>query len=72
MATPDTIASAQLSRLIGTPDAPAIVDVRIDQDVAADPRTIPGSVRRDFRKVREWAGDFIGRSVVVTCQRGQN
>ena len=71
MATPDTIASAQLSRLIGTPDAPAIVDVRIDRDVAADPRTMPGSVRRDFRKVREWAGDFVGQSVVVTCQRGQ-
>ena len=71
MATPDTIASAQLSRLIGTPDSPVILDVRIDQDVAADPRIMPGSVRRDFRKIRDWAGDFAGRSVVVTCQRGQ-
>ena len=71
MATPDTIACAQLSRLIGTPDSPVILDVRIDQDVAADPRIMPGSVRRDFRKIRDWAGDFAGRSVVVTCQRGQ-
>ena len=71
MATPDTIASAQLSRLIGTPDSPVILDVRIDQDVAADPRIMPGSVRRDFRNIRDWAGDFAGRSVVVTCQRGQ-
>ena len=71
MATPDTITTAQLSRLIGTPDAPVIVDVRIDRDVAADPRTMPGSIRRDFRTVRDWAADFAGRSVVVTCQRGQ-
>jgi rhodanese-related sulfurtransferase len=71
MATPDTITQAQLSRLIGTPDAPVLVDVRIDQDVAADPRTIPGSVRRDFQTVRDWAGAFADRSVVVTCQRGK-
>ena len=71
MSTPDAITSAQLSRLIGTPDAPVIVDVRIDQDVAADTRTIPGSVRRDFRKVRDWAGEFASRPVVVTCQRGR-
>ena len=29
---PDTINAAQLNRLIGTHDAPAIVDVRIDND----------------------------------------
>ena len=39
----------QLSRLIGLPSAPAIVDVRTDEDYAADPRLIPGSRRRDFR-----------------------
>ncbi len=71
MATPDTITSLQLSRLIGTPDAPVIIDVRIGQDVAADPRTMPGSIARDFRAIRDWAPEFAGRSVVVTCQRGQ-
>ena len=39
MAVPDAITASQLSRLIGTPDCPLIVDVRTDEDVAADPRS---------------------------------
>ncbi len=70
MATPDAITVAQLTRLVGTPDAPLLVDVRIDQDHAADPRTLPASIRRDFRTVSSWASDYSGRSVVVICQRG--
>ncbi len=70
MATPDTITAAQLSRLIGTPEAPLVIDVRIEKDYAADPRLLPASVRRDYRTVSTWAGDYTGRSVVVICQRG--
>ena len=55
MATPDTINVAQLSRLIGTPEAPVIVDVRIDTDYASDPRMLPASIRRDYRTVSSWA-----------------
>lgn len=64
------ISVSQLSRRIGLPDAPTIVDVRIDDDVAIDPRMIPGSVRRDFRAVSTWTKEFAGRSIVVSCQRG--
>lgn len=71
MATPDTINAAQLSRLIGTPDAPVIVDVRSDTDYAADARTLPASLRRDHGSVSLWADRYAGRSVVVVCQRGQ-
>ena len=71
MATPDTINAAQLSRLVGTSDAPIIVDVRIDTDHASDPRMLPASVRRDYRTVSSWADQFAGRFVVVVCQRGQ-
>ena len=71
MATPDTITVAQLIRLVGTPDAPWLVDVRIDNDHAADPRMLPASIRRDALTVSSWAGDYAGRSVVVICQRGQ-
>jgi hypothetical protein len=39
----------QLSRLIGLPTAPTVVDVRIDEDYRADPRLMPGSLRRDYR-----------------------
>jgi rhodanese-related sulfurtransferase len=64
------INAAQLARLVGLSGAPAIIDVRNDEDFAADPRLIPGSIRRDFATVAAWAGDFTGRDVVVSCQRG--
>ena len=70
MPSPTTMTALQLSRRIGLPDAPVILDVRIAEDIAADPRTLPGSVARDFRRVAEWAGDFTGQDVVVVCQRG--
>jgi rhodanese-related sulfurtransferase len=70
MPAPDTITAPQLSRLIGLPDAPVLLDVRTDEDYAADPRLLPASVRRDARAVTAWAGDHAGRSVVVACQRG--
>jgi rhodanese-related sulfurtransferase len=69
--TPDTITVAQLARLVGTPDAPLVVDVRIDDHHAADPRMLPASIRRDYRSVASWADDYTGQSVVVVCQRGQ-
>jgi rhodanese-related sulfurtransferase len=71
VATPDTITVAQLGRLVGTPEAPVIVDVRIDAEHASDPRMLPASVRRDHRTVADWANDYAGRFVVVVCQRGQ-
>src|SRR6195952_2360159 len=71
MPTPDVITVAQLTRLTGTPDAPVLIDVRTEEDYAADPRALPASIRRDCRSVSSWAGDFTGRSVAVVCQRGQ-
>jgi rhodanese-related sulfurtransferase len=71
MATPDAINVSQLARLVGTPDAPAIVDVRIDTDHASDARMLPASIRRDYRTVSSWADAYAGRFVVVVCQRGQ-
>ena len=71
MATPDFINVAQLARLVGTPDAPVIVDVRIDTDHASDPRMLPASIRPDYRTVSSWTGEYTGRFVVVVCQPGQ-
>ena len=70
MPSPDSITVAQLSRLIGTPDAPLIVDVRIAEDRALDPRALPAGIDRDYTTVSGWAADFAGRPVVVVCQRG--
>jgi rhodanese-related sulfurtransferase len=71
MPSTTTITVPQLSRLVGLPGAPTIVDVRIDEDYDADPRLLPASVRRDFRSVAQWAPAFAGRRVVVLCQKGQ-
>jgi rhodanese-related sulfurtransferase len=65
------ITSTQLSRLIGLPQAPALVDVRIDDDYRADSRVLPSSVRRDYRAVEQWVPEYQGKSVVVVCQKGQ-
>ena len=70
MPSPTDISPAQLARRIGLPDAPALIDVRNDEDFAADPRLMPGAIRRDFRKAAEWAPSYAGRSVVVTCHHG--
>ena len=71
MPSPTEITISQLSRLIGLPTAPRIVDVRSDEDFDADPRMIPGSQRRDYRSVAGWAKDYAGHSVVVVCEKGQ-
>ncbi len=71
MSSTTQITVAQLSRLVGLPDAPTIVDVRIPDDVALDPRILPGAEQRSHKNLADWARDYIGRRVVVVCQRGQ-
>jgi rhodanese-related sulfurtransferase len=71
MSSYTSISSDKLSRLIGTANAPALVDVRIDEDFAADPSLIPGASRRSHSNVQDWAGGLSGKSVVVICHKGQ-
>ncbi len=71
MSSYTSISPDKLFRLIGTPSAPALIDVRIDEDFDADPRLIPGALRRSHRDVNDWASSLSGRSVVVTCHKGQ-
>jgi rhodanese-related sulfurtransferase len=70
MSSNTIISQDKLARLIGRPDCPVLIDVQIDEDFAADPRLVPGAMRRSFRTVSEWAPPFAGRSVVVICQKG--
>ena len=64
------ITASDLNRLIGTPDAPAIVDVCIDDDFAADPRLIPGAFRWPFTDIDALAPRLARRPTVVVCQKG--
>ncbi len=57
-----TISSDKLARLIGTANAPALIDVRTDEDFAADQRLIPGSIKLSHSKVPDWGGEFAGRT----------
>lgn len=70
MPSPSEITPAQLARRIGLPDAPVLIDVRIPEDVAADPRRLPAALARSHRDVAAWAAGFAGRDAVVICQRG--
>ena len=70
MSAPNTINSEKLSRLIGTPTAPVIIDVRNGEDFAADPRIIPASLRRSHGDVADWAPGFAGKEVVAVCHHG--
>ncbi|MEM8949374.1 MAG: sulfurtransferase/chromate resistance protein [Pseudomonadota bacterium] len=71
MPSPTEITVSQLSRLIGTPGAPVLIDICIDEDFNEDPRLIPGSFRHPFRDVAELAPKLAGRKAVVICQKGK-
>src|SRR5690348_11882474 len=67
------ITPAQLSRLIGLPDAPVIIDVRDDDDYAADPRLLPCALKRGWDKTAAWIDAWNpapGTRAVVVCQKG--
>lgn len=65
------ITAAQLSRLVGLPDAPLLIDVRTRDDFDASPHLLPASERRAHHDVADWAPACRDRQVVVICQRGQ-
>lgn len=71
MPQPNRITAAQLLRLVGTPDAPALVDVRLAEDRAALPFVIPTAslVAHDLFDPAPPA--LAGCRVVVICARGR-
>ena len=71
MPSPTEITVPQLQRRIGTPQAPVIVDVCIDEDFCADPRLIPGSFRHPFARIEELSDRLQGERTVVVCQKGK-
>ena len=63
------ITPAQAFRLIGTPEAPVIIDVRTEEDVAALPRMIP-TARHVPHTAIATLTDPPGRAIVV-CTKGK-
>src|ERR1700694_4965977 len=66
-----SISPDKLVRLIGTANMPVLIDVRTDEDFAADARLIPGAVRRNHQEAADWGEEFAGRSAIVVCLRGE-
>ncbi len=71
MTSPTQITPSQLSRLIGLPDAPTVIDICIDEDFALDSRLIPGSFRHPFNEIAILAPELQGRRVVIVCHKGK-
>ena len=71
MSSPTLISPDKLARLIGTARTPALIDVRTEEDFAADPRLIPGAVRRNHEEAADWGEEFSGHPAIVICLRGQ-
>jgi rhodanese-related sulfurtransferase len=72
MPSPNSISVEKLSRLIGRPDAPTLIDVCTEEDYAANPRLIPGALRRSWADVPDWGPAFVaaGKPAVVICKKG--
>ena len=71
MPGPFAISPAQLSRLIGLPDCPLLLDVRLDDDFVQDPALIPGSHRIAHDAVDSAAPNLQAGRAVVICQGGR-
>ncbi len=71
MASPNEITPVQLNRLIGTPAAPVLIDMRIDEDFDDDPRLIPGAVRHAHTELGPLTEGAAGKRVVIYCQKGR-
>jgi rhodanese-related sulfurtransferase len=64
------ITVAQLSRLIGTPHCPVIIDVSIDEDFNLDPYLIPTARRQPHKKITDLVIELQNKKVIVICQKG--
>ena len=71
MTAPTEITVPQLARLIGTPDSPTVIDVRINEDFDLEPQLIPTAFRYPFAAVESLVPELIGKSVVVSCHKGK-
>jgi rhodanese-related sulfurtransferase len=70
MPSPTEITVAQLSRFIGLPASPFLVDVRTEEEFETDPRVIPSARHHDHRDRASWAKRYVDHPVIVYCRQG--
>lgn len=71
MPAPNEITPAQPSKLIGTPDLPAVFDVSTDADFSEDPLMIPTAVRHPHGDTAGLIARLAARDCVIVCQKGK-
>jgi hypothetical protein len=69
MPSPTEITVLQLARLVGLPGAPAIVDVRKDEEFTSDPRLVPTAQRHSSIGGIEWWKRYGGKNPLSWCVR---
>jgi rhodanese-related sulfurtransferase len=72
MPSPAEISVAQLSRIIGLPGAPMMVDVRPCDDRGSGQHVLPTARQMKSQTVSTWAHQFSGQRVIVYCRDGGN
>ncbi len=66
-----SISPQKLWHLIGTADAPQIIDVRRQDFFTQSPQLLPGALWRDAGKAQEWEGELDrARPIVAACKAG--
>jgi rhodanese-related sulfurtransferase len=68
--SPTEITVPQLSRLVGLPGAPSLVDVRPPEEFAADPVLLPTARHMEPGAASKWARSYSGQRVVAYCRDG--
>ncbi|WP_036287832.1 sulfurtransferase/chromate resistance protein [Methylosinus sp. PW1] len=71
MSSINSIFPDKLARLIGVAHCPAVIDVRTEEEHGADPRFVPGALRRPAAEVSDWAPEFVARSAIVVDANGK-
>jgi rhodanese-related sulfurtransferase len=67
-----TVSVEELAALLDGDGAPVVIDVRKKPDYAADPRLVPGALKRSLEEIEAWGQALPqGRPVVVYCAEGK-
>ncbi len=70
MASLNTISPPKLMRLIGTDQAPVLIDVRTSSDFAENPFLIPTAFHCPHDQIAALAPDLSGQTVIIICHKG--
>lgn len=70
MSSINVISPDKLARLIGTPHRPTLLDLRSDEEFAADPSLIPGSNRSDSGLPLDRLVSSASGAAIVLCRTG--